>query len=340
MSRPVSMRGQLERQLHELSTLRNAGTRSEEFRAWRQHTLTLLQRAWPDDSRPADRFKRIPFSPSTARADANTVRLQYERGCGEAGSLLRELIASQTTVARQAAARAEADPPEDTAAPTEAAGPITARPTAPRLPAAAPPPPARTTAATPLPTPHATLSPPARTTAAAPPHATPPPTARTTAAAPPHAAPPPTAQAAPQTPAQAGPAPQQRHDDPAHEDEEARRTTEQFLKFSPVFRAGIAQDRRRDTRPRLTSPTAVAIATLARDRELESCGVLVVHRASVRALMLDVASSVDAGALRWPLLRDAVRTAIEFPRLAARLIPLLVPYLGESAADESSRHAA
>jgi hypothetical protein len=86
-------RESLDRQLTELAQLRNASRRDQGFRAWRQHTLTVIQRIWPDDARRIDRFRRIPFSPPMARATERQTREYYERGWGEAGVLLRGLIA-------------------------------------------------------------------------------------------------------------------------------------------------------------------------------------------------------------------------------------------------------
>ena len=81
----------LEHRLIELGALRNAGTRSPSFRAWRQATLTLLQRIWSGDPGVSERFRRIPFSPNHARADTTELRNVYERGCAEAATYLKEL---------------------------------------------------------------------------------------------------------------------------------------------------------------------------------------------------------------------------------------------------------
>jgi hypothetical protein len=344
MSKPPSLRAQLERQLEELGAIRNAGTRSEEFRSWRQHTLTVLQRAWPDDPRQAERFKRVPFTPPSERADAQTIRLCFEKGCGEAGALLRELIVAQTPSANPSGRGRKHHGHAPAPAPEPPGPPVL-------------PPALRNRG------PHPTARPPGNERNEPPANEPPPMSAESLAEA----------------------------ISDAHEDEEARRTTEQFLQFSPVFRAGIgkqgtertepvertdrhertertsgaerdrdpgrrdddeyddragegggdehAEERRRETHPKASAPVALALVTLARDRELEACGVLVIHRAEVRALMLELASAIEAGSPRWPVLRDAMRTAIEFPRLAARLLPLLVCYVGEAAADASRRAA-
>jgi len=83
----------LERQLADLGQLRNATRRDQNFKTWRQQTLTVIQRVWPGATRRVDRFRRIPFSPPSPRATDDQVREYYERGWGEAGVLLREFLA-------------------------------------------------------------------------------------------------------------------------------------------------------------------------------------------------------------------------------------------------------
>ena len=60
--------GKLDKQIEQLGELRNGGTRAVEFREWRQTTLTLIERIWPDQSSRATRFRRIPFSPASAKS--------------------------------------------------------------------------------------------------------------------------------------------------------------------------------------------------------------------------------------------------------------------------------
>ena len=86
-------RQMLERQLEGLGSLYNAGVRSPNFREWRQATLTCIQRIWPADPAKSERFRRIPFSPPMGRPGEREVREYYERGCGEAASLLKDYIA-------------------------------------------------------------------------------------------------------------------------------------------------------------------------------------------------------------------------------------------------------
>jgi hypothetical protein len=83
----------IEDQIEALGALRNAGTRDPVFKQWRQNTLTVIQRIWPGDPVRGERFRRVPFSPPSNRADAKTTREFYERGCAEAMALLRGLVA-------------------------------------------------------------------------------------------------------------------------------------------------------------------------------------------------------------------------------------------------------
>jgi hypothetical protein len=85
-------RAEIEKQLVELSRLRNANTRDAEFKVWRQATLTLIQRIWEGDDSRSSRFRSVPFSPGTTRADAKLAREWFERGCAEAAQVLRALV--------------------------------------------------------------------------------------------------------------------------------------------------------------------------------------------------------------------------------------------------------
>src|SRR5690349_19800841 len=82
----------LEQSLDQINALRNASPRDPNFKEWRQSTLTLIQRIWPGDQLRSTRFRRIPFSPPSSRADTRTAREWYERGAAEAAVLLRALI--------------------------------------------------------------------------------------------------------------------------------------------------------------------------------------------------------------------------------------------------------
>jgi hypothetical protein len=94
MANPQASRAsaEIEKQLVELSRLRNANTRDAEFKVWRQATLTLIQRIWEGDDSRSSRFRSVPFSPGSTRADPKLAREWFERGCAEAAQVLRALV--------------------------------------------------------------------------------------------------------------------------------------------------------------------------------------------------------------------------------------------------------
>jgi hypothetical protein len=83
----------LSEQIEVLASLRNANTRDPNFKQWRQNALTAIQRIWPGDAGRSERFRRIPFTPPSSRAETKAVREVYERGCAEAVTYLRALLA-------------------------------------------------------------------------------------------------------------------------------------------------------------------------------------------------------------------------------------------------------
>jgi hypothetical protein len=96
-------RGWLEEQLEGLGGLRNAQSRDPSFKAWRQNSLTVLQRIWPDQPDRAERFRRITFSPPSSSSDSRQQREWYSRGCQEATTYLRALLEEVDTVGVPAA---------------------------------------------------------------------------------------------------------------------------------------------------------------------------------------------------------------------------------------------
>jgi hypothetical protein len=101
-----------------------------------------------------------------------------------------------------------------------------------------------------------------------------------------------------------------------------------FLSSSPVFAALDRLDRERGSAPRL-SPSAFALAALA--SELADLGVPAIHRTHARNALGGLAQHIDRRDLTWDELRDAVGVVMEFPGLARRVLPLLVPFLDEAA---------
>lgn len=123
----------LQVQLEGLNEVRNLDVRNPSFRQWRQNTLTILQRIWPDDEARHHRFKKVPFSPPSSKSDDRFTRDLYERGCAEARRLLTawigEVSTSGVVASRTAGERAGApDAAMRTPAPPRASDPAPARP--------------------------------------------------------------------------------------------------------------------------------------------------------------------------------------------------------------------
>ena len=353
-------RAEIEKQLVELSDLRNASTRDSGFKLWRQTTLTLIQRTWAGDDTRSARFRRIPFSPPSTRADTRLTREWYERGCAEAAVLLRELITEidqsgviTTPMAEAPLAMAE-DLPEDgaplltlddTAPKKRSAGSNGGRAGRPTRPPKRPitkvrlkemlgfEEAAETRATNPLnsaPPPEFLM--PSDTPDAGERHGTE--TTRTSE--------PTRATESPRT-SETGSideATLQRaleaalHSFVSRESatpaEEAEPSPTDFLNDSPVFNAKARPVRKRTgNETNLHTATAMAVAAIA--SEADSLGVPERHRAITRAALMNLAGHLDRHDLTWQTLRESVHFVMEYPPLARRVLPLLVPYLEEAA---------
>jgi hypothetical protein len=304
---PKQAEASLEKQITLLGNLRNAGTRAPEFREWRQATLTLIERIWPDQATRATRFRRIAFSVATATAEDRIQREAFERGCAEARRLLhlwlteisvhgvrQEPEAPRLSEAVRAALVeqqvGEAPRPKPAAkarrkkeklsemlgfVETPAAG-IVAPATAPKPPATTPATIAFTAKAS-----STTDDPLAASIGNALERAImeslPAPETAATGTIPTPA------------PAKEG-APQQRH---------------------------------------MVSYVARAFISMA--SELEDLGVPLGHRDRVRLALLDLAHHLDAGSVTWHLMRDAITLVMHYPALGRQAVPLLLPYLENAA---------
>ena len=116
---------------------------------------------------------------------------------------------------------------------------------------------------------------------------------------------------------------------PVEDEEDRERATMDFMQNSPVFGVvGKPVNRRSDTTEFL-DPDAVAVATLAAD--IGRLGVPGGMRTSTAARLLDVAKHLEEGSLDWALLRGTVTDAMQYPDLAKRLLPILLPWLERAA---------
>ncbi|MBI1799076.1 MAG: hypothetical protein HYR73_05265 [Candidatus Eisenbacteria bacterium] len=372
-------RVEVERQLEQLNELRNASTRDQDFKLWRQTTLTLIQRTWPgDESRPA-RFRRIPFTPTSTRADRDETREWFERGCGEAAVFLRELICDLAengmAPVRKAANRIPEPLPNDDVPMLTLGGdraqPAPARPAI-SPPAVAQPGPARPGAAAPAgrsAAPHARGGRTARSSrrpaprvrlkdmlgfddasqvaSPSPALGTPKPAARDAAGETPRSASLPPIGAPPEFQPPPAPEPRRAPESPGFDEAALQRALEaalhsfmsrdpepsalDLLNASPVFNAMARPVRRRDANAEGTyrTPAAVAVAVIA--TELSALDVPHGHHAGTRAALLDLAKHLDQHDLTWEALREAVGFVMEFPPVAKRVLPLLLPFFEEAA---------
>jgi hypothetical protein len=79
----------------------------------------------------------------------------------------------------------------------------------------------------------------------------------------------------------------------------------------------------------MRSPTGATLASLA--AEVAHLGVPEGQRAAVRAMLMDLARTFDENHAKWDTIRHAVVFTMEYPPLARRVLPLLIPYLDQAA---------
>lgn len=354
-------RAQLRELITILGELRNAGPRDSRFKQWRQITLTLLQRLWPNEPSRAERFRRIPFSAPTSRSDRNATRQQFERGCREASTyltglalelgLVLEPLGEATTGDDAPAPSMEHDdvvdlPHADMAEGKDAAGEMSWSDEAPAEGPATPTESELAQARKPATGPRTRLKDMLGFTDQAPPDHTPTPASAGADPAPAPVAfvpltPDPIKDATP-PPARSEPPPPVRVKPPARKESLA---TEPLPAPSPGTDPG---DARRDlaaefvldsvvlqSRPRSTrgpesastemSPAAREVMELA--GQVEALGVPTRESAIVRAALIDLAHQMESPPIHWGALRDTVAFAMDHPDLARRLMPLVLPYL-------------
>jgi hypothetical protein len=105
---------------------------------------------------------------------------------------------------------------------------------------------------------------------------------------------------------------------------------EEFLRTSPVLKASARPVKKRDSNvPATPSPAAASLVALA--SEVAHLGVPEGQRAGMRATLLELARRVDERSVDWDSLRDSFQAVLDFPALARRVIPLLIPYLDAAA---------
>ena len=346
---PKAAQAKLDKQIEQLGGLRNGGTRAVEFREWRQTTLTLIERMWPDQSSRATRFRRIPFSPASANSDDKVMRDAFERGCAEARRLLRLWHAEigSRGLSQEVAAPRLAEAVRQTLIEMRPVKPAPA-PIPPPAPHAKPeanadgkpaPKPSRRLRRAPLgemlgltgapDSPGAPAAPRVPDAAARPGVPVP---SRPTSGRPGPELPPEFEHSAGQPAAQAA---EQNADALAlsidHALERARREAHGMRQvpepMDPQGRtyeeAPVAQNRT------LVSYVARAFISLASD--VDELGVPEAHRERVRLALFDLANHLDCGSVTWALMQDAVTLVMHYPALGRQALPLLLPFFENAA---------
>jgi hypothetical protein len=106
------------------------------------------------------------------------------------------------------------------------------------------------------------------------------------------------------------------------------RATADFMRTSPVLGAtGRKVQRAPQESPEhgFVDPDAIAIVSMF--EELDDLGVPTTRQSEAHARLLDLARRIEADDLKWVALRKAVWFAMEYPEVARRLMPLLLPWI-------------
>jgi hypothetical protein len=115
--------------------------------------------------------------------------------------------------------------------------------------------------------------------------------------------------------------------------EEFARATEDFMRSSPVLGATGRKVKRATNEPTgelsFTDPDAIAVASMM--DELTLLGVPTTRQSETRARLVDLARRIESAELEWNALRKAVWFAMEYPEVARRLMPLLLPWIDRAA---------
>jgi len=117
---------------------------------------------------------------------------------------------------------------------------------------------------------------------------------------------------------------------PPHEMDELRSVADDLLSSSPVFSVrGASGGSRSEPGKQELSPSALAIMAMA--VEIEALGVPEGDRPRVREALLDLARKLDTSALSWRQLRMTIEVVMEYPAIARRVLPMIVPFLDRAA---------
>jgi hypothetical protein len=113
---------------------------------------------------------------------------------------------------------------------------------------------------------------------------------------------------------------------------EMARATEDFMRSSPVLGATGRKVQRPASEPAghgFHDPDAIAIISIV--DELTVLGVPATRQSETRARLLDLSRRIENGELEWNALKKAVWFAMEYPEVARRLMPMLLPWIDRAA---------
>jgi hypothetical protein len=82
---------------------------------------------------------------------------------------------------------------------------------------------------------------------------------------------------------------------------------------------------------RRTAPTLAAREVLSMAGLVAELGVPAQRRAIVRAALIDLGRQMDSPPVHWSAIRQALSFMLDYPQIARRVLPLLMPYLEEAA---------
>ena len=74
---------------------------------------------------------------------------------------------------------------------------------------------------------------------------------------------------------------------------------------------------------------AIAVGSMAQD--MDRMTIPAERQPEVRARLLELARHLERGDLEWSALRKAVWFAMEYPELARRIMPVLLPWIDRAA---------
>ena len=107
------------------------------------------------------------------------------------------------------------------------------------------------------------------------------------------------------------------------------RATDDFMRSSPVLGATGRKVHRGFDDSGFGDADAIAVSSMAQD--LTRMAVPDERHAEVRARLMDLARRLERAELEWSALRKAVWFAMEYPELARRLMPVLLPWIDRAA---------